>query len=122
MMTCSIADAKNEWGRDLKIASLGDIVKADDSLRILHDGTHGVLVNPEIRQRDQVPTPGIGEEKVVQHDLSKRGTSAFGLKADVSKAHRRFKLCRKDWGLAACSLDDDVVWLNMVGTFRDRQQ
>ena len=63
MMQKSFLDeAKAEWGDNLKIASLADLQKSDQTLRILHDGTHGVLVNPEIRQRDQVPTPGIGEE------------------------------------------------------------
>ena len=104
-------------GQPAAHCSLGDVQKSDGSLRILHDGTHGVLVNPEIRQRDQVPTPGIGEEQVVQIDLSKRGTTAFGLKADVSKAHRRFKLIREDWGLVACEVVPGEVWLNTVGTF-----
>ena len=72
MMRFDLSLAREEWGEDLKIASLADIQKSDDTLRILHDGTHGVLVNPEIRQRDQVPTPGLGEEKVVQADLSQR--------------------------------------------------
>ena len=106
-----------EWQESLKIASLGDIQKADGTLRIIHDGTHGVLLNPEIRQRDHAPTPGIGEERRLQEDLSSRGTSAFGLKADVSKAHRRFKLQRRDWGLVACCLVAPEIWLNPVGTF-----
>ena len=43
----------------------------------------------------------------------------FGLTADVSKAHRRFKHAKEDWGYLACQLDDnrDEVWLNKVGTF-----
>ena len=42
----------------------------------------------------------------------------FLLKGDVSKAHRRVRVCRRDWGLQACRLlDDDTVWLNTVGTF-----
>ena len=49
--------------------------------------------------------------------MAARGGSAFGLKGDVSKAHRRFKLLRRDWGLVACSLMKGQTWLNRVGTF-----
>ena len=117
MLRISRAEAEKEWQGRFKVASLGDIEKSDGSLPILHDGTHGVLVNPEVRQRDQTPTPGIGEEKVLQGDLASRATTAFGLKADVSKAHRRFKLLRKDWGLVACEIKPGELWLNKVGTF-----
>jgi hypothetical protein len=40
------------------------------------------------------------------------------LKADVSKAHRRIRVRRRDWGKQACRLDDTAkTWLNTVGTF-----
>jgi hypothetical protein len=40
------------------------------------------------------------------------------LKGDVSKAHRRVRVIRKDWGAQACSLEEgEEVWINTVGTF-----
>ena len=112
-----LAEAQAKYGDRLRIASLGSIAKSDDSIRVLHDGTHGVWINPEIRPRDQVEVPGVGEEKVVMQHLSARGVSAFGLVADVAKAHRRFRVLERDWGMVACRLRSDTVWLNEVGTF-----
>ena len=50
-------------------------------------------------------------------DLSSRGISAFSLVADVSAAHRRVKVLRRDWPLMVCALGADDLWLNCVGTF-----
>ena len=36
---------------------------------------------------------------------------------DVSKAHRRVKVRREDWGWQACRLEPGRVWLNCVGTY-----
>ena len=111
------SEAQVEWGNRLRIASSGDIQKSDGSLRIHHDGTHGGAGESGDPAAGSGAHSGIGEEKVVQIDLPKRGTTAFGLKADVSKAHRRFKLIREDWGLIACEVVPGEVWLNTVGFF-----
>ena len=47
----------------------------------------------------------------------RKGHRMVSLKADVSKAHRRFKVRRRDWGYQACRLAEDELWLNLVGTF-----
>ena len=39
------------------------------------------------------------------------------LVGDVSKAHRRVKVRRQDWGFQACRLRPGHVWLNCVGTY-----
>lgn len=41
----------------------------------------------------------------------------FGVVGDVSKAHRRIKIRRQDWGFQACRLDPGKVWVNTVGTY-----
>ena len=42
----------------------------------------------------------------------------FMLKGDISKAHRRVRVRRTDWGRQACRLEEQGdIWLNMVGTF-----
>ena len=88
------AEARRMHGERLRIASLGSIKKGDGSFRVLHDGTHKVHLNPEIRARDQVDLPGIKEEKIIMRDLAARGCSGFSLVADVDKAHRRFHLLK----------------------------
>ncbi len=112
-----LAAARIEFGQRLRIASLGSLAKSDESYRVLHDGTHRVLINPEVRPRDQIEVPGIGQEKFIMGDLAARGSSAFSLVADVEKAHRRFKVLPRDHGLVACQLEPDKVWLNHVGVF-----
>ena len=43
----------------------------------------------------------------------------FQLLADISKAHRRIKHRKQDWGLLGCqsTSGSEYVWLNRVGTF-----
>ena len=55
MSEYNLAAAKKLYPRDqLRIAAQGAIAKSEDEWRILHDGTHGVLCNPEIEVRDQL--------------------------------------------------------------------
>ena len=104
-------------GDRLRIASLGAIEKDDDTFRVVHDATHGVRVNCESRQRDQVRMPGAPDaRRIIQHAADLGGVH-FMLKADISKAHRRVKVRRGDWGLQACRVRSRRVWLNRVGTF-----
>ena len=51
--------------------------------------------------------------------MARRSGATFGLTADVSKAHRRFKHAARDHGLLGCVLEDepDNVLINLVGTF-----
>jgi hypothetical protein len=44
--------AKKRWGDELVIAAQGALEKSDTSFRIIHDATHGVMVNPRILVRD----------------------------------------------------------------------
>lgn len=110
-------EAKREYGINLVTAALGAIEKTDDTFRVIHDATHGVLVNPRIVQRDQVRSPGIGEARVIMRHARDVGGTVFGLKGDVKMAHRRCKIRREDHGFQACQLREDTVWLNEVGTF-----
>ena len=83
---------------------------------MIHDGTHGVLINPRIIMRDQMRCPGVPEQRQVMRYFKDKGTSVFALKGDVSKAHRRVAILEEDWGMQACRLDEHRVWLNPVGT------
>ncbi|CAE8726071.1 unnamed protein product [Polarella glacialis] len=110
------SDARKEYGDNLLIAPIGAIEKADATFRVIHDGTHKVKVNPRIRARDQHKCPGSGELKSVMRS-SGDCKSVFGLTGDVRRAHRLPRVRRAEWGLQACKLSGDTVWLNEVGTF-----
>ena len=108
--------ARAEYGEDLLVAAIGAIDKGDTTFRVIHDGTHDVLVNPRIRARDQHRYPGAGELRRVNQLAEGHGV-AFGLVGDVSRAHRLPRVMRQEWGLQACQLRPGTVWLNEVGTF-----
>ena len=50
------------------------------------------------------------EEAVAQRKM-------FVIAGDVSKAHRRIKVRRQDWGYQACRLEPGKIWLNCVGPY-----
>ncbi|CAE8676146.1 unnamed protein product [Polarella glacialis] len=110
-------DARREYGSNLLIAPIGAIEKADASFRVIRDGTHKVQVNPRIRARDQHKCPGTGELKTVMRSSMKACKSVFGLTGDVKRARRLPRVWQAEWGLQACKLSGDTVWLNEVGTF-----
>jgi hypothetical protein len=111
------AEARDEYGEDLVTAALGAIRKSETSFRVIHDGTHGVRVNPRILPRDQMRMPGMPEQRTILGLARRAGGVHFGLVGDVSKAHRRCRVRRIDHGFQACRLRAGQVWLNEVGTF-----
>ena len=115
MYRVSDEEATNTWGSSLRIAAQGAILKKDDSFRIVHDGTHGVRVNPEIKPRDQVRRPTAGDFKTQMEVLEERAEVNFALEADVSKAHRRCLIRPSDHGLQCCRLGKGTIWVNRVG-------
>lgn len=122
MFQVSLAQAKALYPEPgtLRIAAQAAIQKADDSFRILHDGTHGVQVNNETKVRDRMRMPSAGDARsIMQFCARDRPGPHLHLLADVRKAHRRFLHRKADWGLLACrsSADLEKVWLNKVGTF-----
>eukprot|EP00971_Amphidinium_carterae_P137828 2731561-Amphidinium_carterae.2 len=58
-------EAHVRFGGDLRIAAQGAIDKQDGSIRVVHDGTHGVQVNQGIIMRDLQPTPRADDLKGV---------------------------------------------------------
>ena len=121
MFALPLAEARATWPGDrLRIAAQGAIEKGDASWRIVHDGTHGVAINHEIRPRDQVAVPSIGELRaILELAATEKPGVHFTLQADVKKAHRRVVHREADWGLLACRADSqsDQVWVNRCGCF-----
>ena len=111
---------RQEFGADrLLVAAMGALQKPNGEIRPLFDGTHGIRLNNTIVIEDRLEVPGPPE--VVEMVARARETreASFAISADISQAHRRVKIRRKDWPLLACksSSSSKVVWMNKVGTF-----
>ena len=108
--------AQDRYGAGLRIASLGAIQKADNSFRVIHDGTHGTGVNGNIHVRDQLVCPTAGDVRQAMRSLE---NATFVLTADVKRTHRLVKVHPDDWGYQACKAkpESEHVWLNTVGSF-----
>ena len=117
MVEIKEADAEQEYGCLPLVAALGAIEKEDDTFRVIHDGSHGVRVNHAIVPRDQVRVPSVAEIRLMLYFMMTSKGKYFGIKGDVSKAHRRVKVQRADWKYQACQLEAGTIWLNRVGTF-----
>ena len=110
----------NKYGKDkVRVASMAAITKPDGGVRPLHDATHSVMVNHEIRYSDQIQCPGPAEVAAMVREASESGEAPFCLSADIRAAHRLFKIREADWPYLACKCDSNsqVVWTNKVGTF-----
>ena len=110
----------NKYGKEkVRVASMAAITKPDGSVRPLHDATHSVMVNHEIRYADQIQCPGPAEVAAMVREAGESGEAPFCLSADIRAAHRLFKIRESDWSYLACKCDSNspVVWANRVGTF-----
>jgi hypothetical protein len=108
-------EAERIWGPTLKLATVMALSKDDGTLRIIHDGTHGVHVNPNLVVPDQLRAPSIREKRRMMAHIRDEGTVRFGLKGDVKSAHRLVRVSMKDWGSQAF-LADNKLLVNCVGT------
>ncbi|CAE7908811.1 unnamed protein product [Symbiodinium microadriaticum] len=115
MVRMELSEAQQRFGRDLSIASLGCIPKADGSVRVVHDATHGQHVNDSIRVRDGQAYPPGADLKETLHSLP---YATFSLSGDISRARRLSNASEQDWPKQACrARKRGSVYLNTVGTF-----
>ena len=123
MVRVSLSTAKAKYGHKLLVAALGAMQKSveENTSRIIHEGTHGVMAYDSARPRDQLRYPGVGD---IQAHLAAKQVPHFMLLFDVRETHRLVPVREEDWGYQACSVDGDVdehgeqqVGLNKVGTF-----
>ena len=121
MLPISQKEAERQYpGKALRIAAQGILDKPDGGHRIIHDGTHGVHLNNEIKIEDRLENPGPRELSCLMETSVASGERViFTVNADIAKAHRRVRVRKADWGVQACkaSSSSPVVWLNTVGTF-----
>ena len=123
VLALSEAEAKQQYGDRLVVASLGAIVKSTDEdgkpeLRLLQDATNNVPVNSVIKVRDLVRTPIGADLKRYQRAQAAAGGGLFGLVADIKDAHRLVAVHPDDWPLQACQVEHGgTVYLHKRGTF-----
>ncbi len=117
----SVAEAAQQFP-DLTVNSLNAVAKLDDSgavssVRLVLDGTHGVVVNRAITQRDQDRCPVAGDVRRVQREQS-LSRPAVGLALDAREAHRLPRVHPDDWKYQGCrsSLTSDL-FIFVVGCF-----
>ena len=114
-------EAVEVFSDDLQLASLGAVPKDPnwEEVRVVHDGTHGISVNTEIRQPNRMPFPQFDDVEAVVGALKEKGPVRRMLMAfDIKAAHRLIPVQKEDWGLQSFRLEDEEeVFVNMVGTF-----
>ena len=71
-----LEEAYQKFGRDVQIASLGAVPKDPswEEVRVVHDGTHGLSVNSEIKQPNRMTFPQCDDLEAAAEAL-KRGRS-----------------------------------------------
>ena len=64
-------------GDKFRIAALGAMQKGDTTFRVVHDGTHGVRLNNDVKPRDQIRMPGPAEARVIISRASQASSCSF---------------------------------------------
>ena len=120
MEVMTLDQAIARFGERLTIAAIGAIEKkGSDDVRVIYDGSHGVLTNYGIRVRDLVRNPTASDLKAWLGEQAREGGPHFCLVYDVSDAHRQVPVDERDWGLQACQLSGtaaETARLYMEGT------
>ena len=87
-------EARRNYGGELRVAALAALEKSDHSFRVVHDATHNVGVNSQIKVEDQLRYPGPAEIKMAMQALY---PPTFVLAADIARAHRLVLVREEDW-------------------------
>lgn len=103
------------------MAALAALEKTDHTFRVVHDATHNVGVNAQIKVEDQLRFPGPSEIKLAMQALF---PPTLILAADIARAHCLLLVQEEDCGYQACRTGvgdsgepSSKIWLNTVGTF-----
>ena len=120
MASTTLGALKQDYPEDrIRVASMGAIRKPDGTVRPVHDGTHGVHVNQEIKQLNLLSVPGPAEVAWLVRQAHEQRDAPFALTGDVAAAHRLVLIRKSDWALLACRAENDspTIFVNRVGTF-----
>ena len=75
LIKMTFAEAKAKYGDRLLIGALGMVDEGNDRYRLIHDGTHVILVNNRIRTRDLVAFPLIQDIAVEMAEVQETKSS-----------------------------------------------
>ena len=117
----SLQEARRIYGSDVQVASLGAVPKDPhwEEIRVVHDGTHGIAVNTEIKQPNRMTFPQCDDVEVAAEALRRTGAKEKMLFAfDIKAAHRLIPVQKEDWALQSFRLEEkEELYVNRVGTF-----
>ncbi len=65
LIQLSVGEARRKYGDRLAVGAFGMVQEGPEKWRLIWDGTHGIGVNPRIRQVDAIPHPMIGDMAAV---------------------------------------------------------
>jgi hypothetical protein len=122
LIQMTFREARARWGDRLFVAAIAALEQGPESWRIVHDGTHYVMVNAGIVVRDQVLMPMACDIRAIMAYEQHNGGSRFAIGWDAEGAHRTISVHEDDWGVQACTLeaditDDTLIDCNTVGTY-----
>ena len=103
MVECDLEEAQRSYGKEPSLASLGAIPESDQSVRVVHDATHGKHVSDSVRVRDARACPTGADLKQSLQDLP---DVCFFLSGEVSGAHRLIQVRCCGWHRQACQVRD----------------
>ena len=78
MVAMTYKEARERFGSRLLLGAMGIIEEGKEKFRLIHDGTHRVLINNRIRTRDHVPGPLVADIAGEMADTEKEGTPHIG--------------------------------------------
>jgi hypothetical protein len=106
MKKMTFQEAKRIYGQDLLIGAMGLVDEGKEKFRLIHDGTHRVLINNRIRTLDHLPSPMVSDISAEMAEVEETGEAHLALVWDFKSAHRLVQVSPLGWGLQACTLAD----------------
>ena len=126
MIRTTYKEAKRIYGEKLLIGALGLIEEGPEKFRLIHDGTHRILMNNRVRELGQVSSPMVNDLAAELPEIEEERKKHLGPSLDFEGAHRLILVAEDDWGLQAYTeedlgseapSDETSVILHTVGTF-----
>ncbi len=88
------------------IGALGLVDEGKEKFRLIHDGTHRVLIKNHMRTLDHLPSPMVSDISAETVEVEEQREAHIALVWDFKSAHRLVQVAPQDWGLQACTLAD----------------
>lgn len=116
MKRTTLSEALRDY-TEVDVASLAVVEDKPGKTRVIHDASNKVQVNHRIKVQDSEMSPtALDVQAAVRNDQWLK-PPILALVADVSKAHRRVPIRRKDWGYMACSTSKRPESPELIGSW-----